>query len=205
MALSNYSELKTSVADFLNRDDLTSVIPDFVKLAEVNINSTLRHWRMENRATAELSGQYLATPANFLEPIRLHLESDFRPIELVSVYRLQTLRRNASNTTGTPTNYALVQGEFEFFPSPDATYNVEMTYYASVAPLSDSNTQNVILQNFPDLYLYGSLSHSAPYLADDARLPVWSSLYASGIETANKQSGEGKYGGSGLRMKIRSY
>ena len=38
MALSTYDELKASIADFLNRDDLTSVIPDFIKLAETGMN-----------------------------------------------------------------------------------------------------------------------------------------------------------------------
>ena len=33
MALASYSNLKASLADWLNRDDLTSVIPDFISLA----------------------------------------------------------------------------------------------------------------------------------------------------------------------------
>ncbi len=43
MALTYYTGLKTSIADFLNRDDLTSVIPDFVALAEAQINRDVRH------------------------------------------------------------------------------------------------------------------------------------------------------------------
>ena len=39
MALATYSDLKASVADFLNRTDLTSTIPDFIALAEADINS----------------------------------------------------------------------------------------------------------------------------------------------------------------------
>ena len=42
MALSTYTELKASVADWLNRTDLTSVIPDFIALAEAQIERTLR-------------------------------------------------------------------------------------------------------------------------------------------------------------------
>ena len=55
MALSTYDELKDSVADFLNRSDLTSVIPDFIKMAETDMNRKVRHWRMENRASATIS------------------------------------------------------------------------------------------------------------------------------------------------------
>jgi len=34
MAISTYSELKTAVANWLDRSDLTDVIPDFITLAE---------------------------------------------------------------------------------------------------------------------------------------------------------------------------
>ena len=50
MAISTYTELKTSIANFLNRDDLTATIPDFISLAESSINNEIRHWRMETRA-----------------------------------------------------------------------------------------------------------------------------------------------------------
>ena len=57
MALTNYSELKSSIADFLNRDDLTSVIPTFISLAEAQFARDLRHYKMENRATGTIDSQ----------------------------------------------------------------------------------------------------------------------------------------------------
>ena len=50
MAISTFTELKASIANFLNRDDLTATIPDFISLAESSINNEIRHWRMEKRA-----------------------------------------------------------------------------------------------------------------------------------------------------------
>ena len=38
MSLTNYTGLQASIANTLNRDDLTTVIVDFVKLAEAQIN-----------------------------------------------------------------------------------------------------------------------------------------------------------------------
>ena len=34
MPLATYNDLKASIADFLNRSDLTNAIPDFISLAE---------------------------------------------------------------------------------------------------------------------------------------------------------------------------
>ena len=66
MALTTYAELKASIADFLNRDDLTSAIPDFITLAEADMQRRVKHWRQEKRSTAELDTQYSAIPADFL-------------------------------------------------------------------------------------------------------------------------------------------
>ena len=68
MALSNYTGLKASIADFLNRDDLTAVIPDFITLAEAQINRDVRHFKMEARSSGQQSAndEYMQTPADWI-------------------------------------------------------------------------------------------------------------------------------------------
>lgn len=166
----------------------------------------LRHWRMENRATAEVDGQYSALPADFLEPIRLHLEGgDYRTLELISQAEMQKRRMQNADTSGKPAFYALTQGELEVYPTPDGTYNLEMNYYAKIPALTTSNTTNWVLDNYPDAYLYGSLVHSAPFLGEDARMATWAALFQSALNGIMVESEQAKFGGSGRRMKIRSY
>jgi len=206
MALATYDDLKASIADFLNRDDLTSVIPDFITLAETRLNREIRHWRMENRATAEVDGQYSAIPADFLEPIRLHLETgDYRTLELISQSEMQSLRMKSADTSGKPFYYALTQGELEVFPTPDGAYDLEMNYYAKIPSLSSSNQTNWVLQNFPDAYLYGALVHTAPFLGEDARITTWATLFQNARDGIVGDNEKAKFGGSGRRIKIRSY
>ena len=85
MAITTYAELQAAIADTLNRDDLTSAIPNFITLAEADMQRRLRHWRQEKRSTAEIDTQYSAIPADFLEAIRFYITSnDTRPLELIS-------------------------------------------------------------------------------------------------------------------------
>lgn len=206
MTITTYATLKTAIADFLNRDDLTSVIPTFIALAEARANRDLRHWRMENRATATLNGQYEALPARFLAPIRLSVSSDtIYELKPISQSVLLDLRRETLNQSNRPEYYALTQGELEFYPTPDGNYTLEMVYYEAIEPLSDSVATNWLLTNYPDVYLYGSLIHTAPYLSDDQRAQIWSALYQSGIDAVNNDEQAAKFGGTGLQMKIRSY
>lgn len=204
MTIATYDELKASVADFLNRDDLTAVIPSFIRLAESRIDRELRHWRMEKRSTAELDTQYSAIPADFLQPIRLQItDAPTSEVAPISTAQMLQLRGDRNDRVGRPTNYALTAGGIELYPTPDLTYNASLVYYARVPALSASNTTNWLLTEAPDVYLYGALVHSAPYLKDDARIQIWEGLFSAGIANLNATSADAKYGGSGLVMRTK--
>lgn len=204
MAITTYSALQTAIADFLNRDDLTSVIPTFIELCEADLNRKVRHWRQEKRVSQTLDTQYSELPADFLQAIRYYITSDnTSPLELISQGEMLERRQNTRDSQNKPAYYAITAGEIEVYPTPDGSYTAELYYYSRLTALSSS--ANWLLTYFPDAYLYGSLVHAAPYLADDARISVWAALYQSAIDGINAESEQSKFGGSGRRLKIRSY
>lgn len=203
MTLETYAELKSAIADWLNREDMTSVIPSFIALAEADMNRSLRDYRMEKRSNATLDAQYSALPADWLETIRLHLTDTTSRLELVSEGALADLRAQRGDATGKPTHYAHTAGGLELFPTPDGSYTAELVYVAKVPALSDSNTANWLLSAAPDAYLYGALVQSAPYLKDDQRATVWAGLYQSAINNLNSASELARFSGSGLRLRNR--
>lgn len=206
MTITTFAKLTAAVADFLDRDDLTSSIPTFIQLAETDLNRNARHWRAEKRSTATIDTQYSAVPDDFVEAIRFYITSnDTRPLELISQSELLSRKANTLNTSGEPGYYAITAGEFEVYPVPDGSYTAELYYYSRLAALSESNTSNWMLTYFPDAYLYGALVHSAPYLGEDARLAVWQTLYGNAVSGILADNEQAKFGGSGRRMKIRSY
>jgi len=206
MAITTYAELQAAIASWLNRDDLTSTIPNFIDMVEADMSRTIRHWRMEKRSIADLTTQYSALPSDFYEPIRLSITSGTTySLELVGQADLLRLRQRTDNVTGRPQYYAMTDGSIEVFPTPDDTYTLEMVYYSKIIPLTDVNPSNWVLNYYPDAYLYGSLIHSAPFLADDNRLSIWAALYDNAINAINADSDKAKFGGSGHRMKIRSF
>lgn len=204
MTLASYAELQATMADTLNRDDLTAVLPTFIRLAESRIDRDLRHWRQEKRSTAQLDTQYSAIPADYLRPIRLQiLDGSTNAVEPISTAQMLQLRGDNYDQTGRPTHYALTAGGLELYPTPDVAYNSSLVYYARVPALSVTNTVNWLLTEAPDAYLYGALVHSAPYLKDDAKIAVWDGLYKAAMDNLNASSQEAKYGGSGLTMKTK--
>lgn len=206
MAITNYTNLKSTISDFLNRDDLDSVIPTFIQLAEAQMNRDIRHWQMETRVSGQQSqgDQYMQIPADWNETIRLILTADGTSVlELLSLSGMADRRAKAEDAADTPRYYSHVRGEFELYPTPSADTDFELLYYAKIPALSDSNTTNWLLDYAPDVYLYGALTHSAPYLAEDARLAVWAQMYAASVQNLNNQSERVKNSGTGIRLNIR--
>ena len=206
MPISTYSELKTKIADTLNRDDLTSVIPDFIALAESAINDDVKHWRGDKRAETTLDGQFIGLPSDWQETKRIHLNaSGTTDLRYLAPETMQAMRASNNDAGGKPEYYTHIAGQLELYPSPDANYSADLFYRASVSTLSDSNTDNWVLTNYPDVYLYGALIHSAPYLVDDARIQTWAALYSAAVKRVNKQSKKASASGKGLKQTIRSF
>jgi hypothetical protein len=205
VSIANYTDLKSQIADFLNRDDLTSVIPTFITLAEADMNRRLRHWRMETRSKALLDTRYTSLPQNFIDAVRLQLTgpSGVQRLELITNSELMD-KRQASDTAGTPRFYVINDGTIEVYPAPDQDYDLEMVYIATIPDIA-TNTTNWVITYHPDCYLYGALMHSAPYLQEDPRTQTWAALYKNAVDGINLEDDKAKTSGSGHRMRIRSF
>jgi hypothetical protein len=203
MTISNYGDLKTAIADTLNRDDLTSVIPSFVSLAQAQFNRKIRSHRQITRGSLTIDAQFEALPADWLETIRITMDANpIRVLTQISMDDLTRYRTAIDNTTDAPVYFAHNGTDIELFPTPSTSYTGEITYYAKVTALSADGDTNWLLTNHPDVYLYGSLVHTAPYLKDDARIALWSGLLAQGMSEIEDETAAARFG-SPLRMRMR--
>jgi hypothetical protein len=199
MSLTTYAELKASILDWLNRDDIDAA--PFVTLAEADLATDVEHWRREKRATATAGSRYLELPSDFHRPIRFHVKDAKDPLQPMSQNEMAHRRAEVRDTTGTPCHYVLTGGEIELFPTPAEALTVEMSYSAIIPALSDSNTSNWLLERFPNAYLYGALKHTSGYLREDGRAQLWAAYYQASIDAIRTDSRAAKWGGN---LRIRS-
>ena len=198
MALLTLTDLTTAVGQFLNRDDLTAITPTFVLLAEAQIQRDVRHWQMIKTVSYSLTTRYTTLPTDWVETIRLALNTDGgAALQMMSVDAMQAMR--SDRTSAEPLYYAHIGGQLEVYPTPNATYTAEHVYYGKITALSGAT--NWLMTDHPDVYLYGSLLQSAPYVADDARLTVWGSLYSAAVSKLNAASRASQWSGSGLKIR----
>ena len=201
MAFTSYSDLKTTIASYLARSDLTSVIPDFIRLAEERLRRDLRIRQMLVVATANTTAgdSTVGLPTDFLEMRDIHFNTN--PISSVSYESPNTFYQSTRATeSGIPRTYTVLASEIQFAPIPDTAYTAQMLYYAKPPLLSDSNASNVFLANCPDALLYGALGEAEPYLMNDARLQVWASLYDRSIASITTADQSSEYSGQPMAM-----
>ena len=204
MALTTYAELKTSVGDWLNRSDLTTAIPDFISLAEAQIERNLRTRQMIVRATASITTEYSAVPTDFLEVKSFKLDTNpVTPLGFETIDSMDTLAITYSSA-GKPIFFTVVGEQFRYLPEPDTAYTGELIYYAKLSKLSTANTTNFLLTAAPDVYLYGALMQAAPYLQDDARIAVWASMYRAGLEEVTQADDRSSSTGGVLIARART-
>jgi len=206
MALTTYTQLKASIADWLNRTDLTTAIPDFISLAEAQMERTLRTRQMIVRANASFNVEYGATPADFLETKSFKLTGTNPPTPL-SFLTIDALDAESTKFTasGRPRFFGVVGTQFRLVPTPDSNYVTELIYYAKLSKLSSSVATNFLLDSSPDAYLYGSLLQAAPYLQDDARIQTWATLYERALNDLQVADDRGATSGGALITRAKTF
>jgi len=203
MALNNYTALKTSVANWLNRTDLTNEIVDFISLTEADFNSKLRIRKMINEEDVTINAETVSLPTGFLQIRNFFILSGSTKLPLRYMTPSQMDSIKGTSRTGTPEVYTIIGDNFRFAPKPDATYTGKLNFYKNFDALSSSNTSNFILSDHPSIYLYGALYHATNFLGgiDKMLVQKWQQMYATAMERLERNDREDQFSGSPLQVR----
>jgi hypothetical protein len=193
MAISTYTNLLDAVANWLGgRTDLTSRIPEFIRLCEAKLNRELFVRQMETRSTTtadttSTEPEFISLPTDFQSMRRVRLSSvTGKPcLEFKSGTQMDEYRFGISNVSGQPRYFTIMGTEMELAPTPDANYTIEMVYRKNIPALA-TNSTNWLLTLAPDVYLYGALLESAPYIKEDERINTWGLGFRTALDGLNR-------------------
>ena len=203
MAVSTYTELKASIANWLNRSDLSDEIADdFIKLTEADFNAKLRIRQMEQIDTVTINAETVSVPTGFISVRSFYILSSSTkyPLEYITPHNMFEIR--GGSRSGRPRSYTIEADneteQFRFGPSPDVSYTGYLSYYKNIEALSSSNASNPILDKHPGIYLYGSLYHAANFLGgmDPDQKQNWLSMYVAAMERCENNDKQDSYGGA---------
>ena len=204
MALTSYTTLKASIANWLNRSDLTDEIADdFIVLTEADFNSKLRVRKMIAQSTITIDSETESIPTGFLQVRDFYILSGSTKYPLRYMTPSQMDQVKGTSVTGIPQAYTILGDTFRFTPKPDSSYSGYLNYYKKFDALSSTNATNFILTDHPAIYLYGSLFHAANFLGgyNPQQVQTWQQMYATALERLELNDREDQFSGSPLQIR----
>ena len=201
MAITTYSELQTAVGRWMQRDDLSAMIPDFIANAEAEFNRVLRLTGQLVRVDLDVSARWtdlsvaLAAPAAEIRSISCTTGGRRYALEYLTPDEAQ-----AYTYSGAPRYYTRSGDELGILPPPDGTYTLELIYWRAVPALAVAST-NFLLTLAPDLYLYRSVLEGAQFVQDGDLIARVGPMYDRAMTQIQRDDKRRQFGGSNLRMR----
>lgn len=180
----DYVWLQSAVAGWLHRSDLSSVIPDFVMLAEKRINGMLEARAQDLTATltatAGVATIDLPRDLNTIHALSIPVYGDIDHMDAQTFARVY-----AGQTSGAPRNYTIIGGSLKLGPVPDDTYSIECIYRAGVPALADSGGTNWLIEQHAEVYLAATMCEACIWTGNAEKLAIWEQKYAAAVAALN--------------------
>ena len=206
MAITNLGELKSSVADWLNREDLTTQIPDFIRLGENRINADFRSRVIANEDAVELTlpseSQQNPISTNLEYEVQtLVVDGDVIPHVTYDMYKRQKKQSTLYNGCWTYLEGSIYYSKFaepnEAAPAAGGDSVLVEWLGQSLSSLDftdDTATTLLFLEN-PELYLYASLVEASTFLRDAEGLQLYQVRYDELMNKVIKAAKRRKFAG----------
>ena len=177
-----FATLKTDVADYLHRSDLTTKMPSFIALAEAAIFRELHVKDLATSVSGTTTGEYATLPTDFGTVLRVTATAN--SVEYSLDYKAQDYTPTGQTY---PNEYALESNQLRIWgASTGQAY--KLYYIPNLAALSDSNTTNWLDTNAPDLYLYATALEAAKYIRDQQEVQNLAPMVAALIDSIRRAS-----------------
>lgn len=173
MAISTYSELKTAIADWMARSDVSGSAADFITLGEARLNRLLEVVATTATLTGVVDSLAVSVSAlSIVDPVNLYVTDNGREY-FVTPRALGSF--TIEETSGLPSMWAIEGTTITFDRACGQAYSFRFVYQGRFA-LSDAAPTNEFLTNNPDLYMAASIVWGAVYTKDMQGGAMWKGM-----------------------------
>jgi len=192
--ITNLATLKTAIADYLARDDLTNFLENFIQNAE---NKLYRSVHLNNEidqfnASVSSSTGSATLPSGTKKIVHVYYDSSpKRHLEQISIDQLYKRYPDRTEDAGYPEVFA-IEGDSSpaiIFGPNTLSGDVKGRVYIKRDSILDTDPSWYVT-NAPEVLLYGALLEAAPFIHDDPRIPVWRSMFDEAVQTLLKEDAD---------------
>lgn len=193
MALGSYADLQAAVANWIGRSDLGAVIPDFVTMFERMISRRLRVRQMEAILTFATIGGRAPLPADYSmwrrltwsgntsvdmqyrTPSGLRIQHPTFVAGIPCVFSIEPPTALTADEDDVTVDDDDIISTFQIVTADvddsDSAFSFE--YYRKIPPLAAG--LNWLMNEHPDLYLFGALTEACGFQKDAENQALWGS------------------------------
>lgn len=211
----DYSELQQTIIDYMNRDDLGSVVQLFIANAEsvmwqdLIVRAMEKRWETEAPIPDADAGpiRFIDTPPRYVRMRRFHMQT-------ASLIQLDPIPPEDMATwfqpgNGRPQKFCVQGAQIEFNQGFESNYLLEMTFIQEPVALGsepdqaeletgqfptewlDSNgkaVSNSVLNQYFHIYVERSMVEANLWSQDYEQAALWEAKYDSSVMTANRRA-----------------
>lgn len=180
MTIQSYDDLTSTVAKLIKRQDLSSMIPLFVQMAEEYFNNFDDLVEVTARRT-----NYLYTPSQNVFPGPTDMQ---QPIQAYMAGVLLDFYPTGFNSSYAGANYPQIANGYQIMGNT-ITVSVaqlglfQLDYYQKLEGLSSTNESNWLLEDSPTAYLAGVAHEAFSYMRDYEKAQYWLAKRDAAITT----------------------
>lgn len=191
-----YTDLLSDVSDTLDRDDVDTRLPRWLKLVEARLNRLLDDPEMEVVSEATATGDFTALPDDFSEMVSVSTGDG----PLLATGPVEFSGYDTA-ITGIPRHYVIQDGSIGFWPG-NSTATIRMVYRRRIPPLTAAAPTNWLLTRAPDLYFYGVLLQANAWDVDTEAASNWKDLWDEAIAELRSDGARRKWGAGPVAPRI---
>lgn len=191
----DYASLKSTVLDWIARTDISDVVFEgFVTIIEQTISAELKCFDIEDvfSATPVLANNgftALKLPADFREARVVTFNN--KPLMYIEPQKFMSDKYN--------NGFTIISGNMYFGNgNTSSSPAVNVTYYKRVPHINTENLTNVVIDKYPNLYLFGCLREAYLYISDTEKADLMDTRFTRSLEEARYDADTAAYSGSVL-------
>jgi hypothetical protein len=198
----SYAQVRENVRLLIEGDEIgntfdTGTLDLLISMGENRVYRSLRADAMRTSATITPASNLAALPANLIQLERVYVNG--KQVEVVDDWRLEELLQQGASASDVA-YCAHIGSNLKFWP--EATTDVTVWYYQKPTAMLTAGESTTYLR-YPEVFLFAAVAESAPFVGEDARIPIWESKYQQNLADANRVERYRVFGGSQLRTRSR--
>jgi len=201
----DYQEIIDTTLLYADRTDAEVInsMPSFVKIVEARLNRVFKTSEQATRSIiVTLDGQeYYGLPSDFAGLRDIEIQNTPSTARQTLQYLSPEQMNDRANNNNNIISYTIIANQLHIYPAQDGLL-LEIVYYQKIPPLTETNVNNWISTNEPQIYIFGLMVEINAFVKDPQTTQLWEQRFAAEVSAIESDDKQTRWSGTQLQVRI---